>query len=135
VFNPSKAQDPSSSAATEHYVSPTDSSSIRLHTKKGEKFISHTSVDVFINGVKYNSYYIKDDTVEVKLPSSLKPTDEIKIERNVDRRHRGWTTTVIKHKEIVFQFGSRELVEIPVTKRKRLNLIYKRDRIGCPKFR
>jgi hypothetical protein len=135
VFNPSRAQEPASTAATEQYVSPKDSGSIRLHTKKGENFVSHTSVDVLINGVEYNSYFIKDDTVEVKLPASLKPTDEIRIERIVKKRRRGWTTTVVKSKAIVFQFGSRELVEIAVTRKKRLNLIYQREWVGCPAFR
>ncbi|MBC7487769.1 MAG: hypothetical protein H7282_13565 [Cytophagaceae bacterium] len=135
LFNPSKAQESSAKAATEQYVTPTDSSSIQLHAKKGKKLATFISVEIFINEVKYNSYYIRSDTIEVKLPSSVKPTDEIKIERKVIKRHQGWTTTVIKNKAIVFKFGSRELVEIRVTRRKRLNLIYKRDRMGCPKFR
>lgn len=101
-----------------------------------KKCTYESSVCILINGVPYGNgpHPVQDYTV-ITLPATIKPTDIITIKETKKVAHRGWTNIVTKVYAQSFQFGDKEVVEIKVTRTKRLRIHYKRDWIGCPKFR
>jgi hypothetical protein len=91
-------------------------------------------INILINKIPYKELHVKDSTI-IYFPSTIKATDIITIEKRIVKRPQGWINRVYKLRKVEFQFGDRDVVEIKATKTKRLRLVYRRLRVGCPKFR
>ncbi|MFN3406055.1 MAG: hypothetical protein ACK40G_18315 [Cytophagaceae bacterium] len=121
-------------------LNPIDSSNriiskpFTVMTKDCKTCIDEFEIQLLINGTLYNTYRVKDSSVIV-LPSTVKPTDLVTIEGKKRVSRKGWTNVVTKVKRIQFRFEDRNIVEVKATRKTKLRIIYKRDWIGCPKFR
>ena len=91
-------------------------------------------IEVYINHKFYNRFLINDST-NIILPSSIKDTDTVTINEIYVKKRIGWKNKITKRKKIEFKFGEKNIISIKTTRKFRIRLIYKRDSIGCPKFR
>lgn len=94
------------------------------------------AVDVYINRVFYNTYYVADHTF-IQLPDHVKEGDHITLKRKSEKVDNGREKAVIKVKKIKFSYGSHTPIVVRVTKKRRLTLLPHKQRpiTGAPRFR
>lgn len=113
-------------------LSPADSNV--QNANRGFKIVSERegridtyAVDIYINKVFFDTYYIGEDTF-IRLPDSLKDRDVITIKRKKEvSSYRRGPQYVTKVKRVRFRLGTNKSIVVRVSKKRKLTLHF-RDR-------
>jgi hypothetical protein len=108
--------------------------SFTVMTKECKNCKDVTTFNLYINKKYYKTYYMVNDSTDIVLPDSIGQQDLITLKYR-RTSNRGFKKVINKVKTVSFRLGNREVVEIKATKRQRIRLIPKHERVGCPKFR
>lgn len=116
------------------HVTDTTDNSFQVFSKKGWRKRDSGRINIKINNVYYNSIGVQDSDV-VFLPAHVRRGDLITIEESRTTLNKGFYKQIKKTKKVEFVFGEKNEVEVQFLRKRRLRIIYRRDFIGCPKFR